>query len=282
MDNSEALKKLQGIELEILLVLKDFCLQHDIAWFLDGGTALGAARHQGFIPWDDDIDVGMIREDYDRFVSLAKTRLPAGFSFHDGSNTPGYAAMFAKVYKDGTKYYTEETIEAGCNQGIFVDVFPYDRLENTLDLRKKQIRNARIWQSILYLYYTGKIVVPHKGLLGAAERGMCKTAHLIVSKLCNPNSIRKNFERSILFGEGDSSSLYLSLPWPNVPGFRRSDLLPATMLPFEKHEFPAPALWKKFLEATYGNWEQLPSVEDRHTHLPKYLDFGDGTSWSAE
>lgn len=100
MNNTEALKKLQDIELDILIMLKDFCLQHDISWFLDGGTVLGAARHKGFIPWDDDIDIGMLREDYDRFVSLAKTELPSGYSLHDWSNTPGYSAMFAKVYKD--------------------------------------------------------------------------------------------------------------------------------------------------------------------------------------
>ena len=107
MNNTEALKKLQDIELDILIMLKDFCLQHDISWFLDGGTVLGAARHKGFIPWDDDIDIGMLREDYDRFVSLAKTELPSGYSLHDWSNTPGYSAMFAKVYKDNTKFYTE-------------------------------------------------------------------------------------------------------------------------------------------------------------------------------
>lgn len=72
--------------------------------------------------------------------------------------------MFAKVYKDNTKFYTEETIEAGCDQGIFVDIFPYDQLAEDSAQKKKQIRNARIWQSILYLYYTRTIVVPHKGL----------------------------------------------------------------------------------------------------------------------
>lgn len=100
--------------------------------------------------------------------------------------------MFAKVYKDNTKFYTEETIEAGCDQGIFVDIFPYDQLAEDSAQKKKQIRNARIWQSILYLYYTRTIVVPHKGLLGTAERNACKIAHSLVSRLFDPDFIRKS------------------------------------------------------------------------------------------
>ena len=65
-----------------------------------------------------------------------------------------------------------------------------------------------------------------------------------------------------------------------MPGFKRSDLLPAVTLLFEGYEFPVPARPEAFLEATYGNWRQLPPVDDRHTHLPKHLDFGDGTTWS--
>lgn len=282
MDNSEALKKLQGIELEILLMLKDFCLQHDIAWFVDSGTALGAARHKGFIPWDDDIDVGMLRQDYDRFISLAKTELPEGYSLHDASNTPGYAAMFAKIYKDETKFHTEETLEANCEQGIFIDIFPYDQLAKDLSRRRRQIRNARIWQSALYLYHARTIAVPHKGLLGTTERNACRIAHFLVSKFCKPESLRKRFEHSLLFEEDDPTTLYLSLPWPNVDGFKKHDLLPTNPATFEGHRVPAPARMETYLKTMYGNWQELPPEEDRHTHLPKYLDFGDGTSWSAE
>lgn len=72
MDKDAALKKLQAEELDILLVVRDFCEKHQIEWVIDSGTALGAARHKGFIPWDDDIDISMPRCEYERFVRLAK------------------------------------------------------------------------------------------------------------------------------------------------------------------------------------------------------------------
>lgn len=280
MNDMEALKKLQETELDILLMLKDFCDTHSITWFLDGGTTLGAARHGGFIPWDDDIDIGMIREEYDRFITLAKTELPEGYSLHDISNTQGYAAMFAKVYKDGTEFHTDETMEAGCNQGIFVDVFPYDRLAKDAGRRKKQIRNARTWQSILYLYHSRTIVVPHRGVLGAIERGGCKIAHTVVRAAFHPNAIREKFERSIISNNEETIDRFITLPWPNISGFDKNVLTPPVPLKFEGYEFPAPAQPEKYLETTYGAWQNLPPIEDRHTHLPKHLDFGDGITWS--
>ena len=96
MNQAEALAKLHATELEILLVIAAFCREHDITWFLEGGTALGAIRHKGFIPWDDDVDIALLREDYDRFCELAKTGLPSGYSLHTSRNTAGNAALFAR------------------------------------------------------------------------------------------------------------------------------------------------------------------------------------------
>ena len=100
INQEQALLKLQSVELEILLVIASFCEEHQITWALDSGTALGAARHKGFIPWDDDIDISMPRNEYERFAKLAQNSLPEGYSFHYFSNTEGYSGFFGNIYKD--------------------------------------------------------------------------------------------------------------------------------------------------------------------------------------
>ena len=126
MNQKEALRKLQNEELDILLAVSRFCEENGIEWFMMSGTALGALRHGGFIPWDDDIDIGMFREQYDRFLQLAACNLPNGYSIHTFDNTHGFASMFAKVYKDGTIFQTAETKDTDCDQAIFIDIFPFD------------------------------------------------------------------------------------------------------------------------------------------------------------
>ena len=128
MTDDSALAQLKAVELSVLNAVGSLCDKFGINWWLDGGTCLGAMRHKGFIPWDDDIDIGMMRSDYDRFCSIAPAELPDGFSFHDSRNSPGYAAMFCKVYKDGTLFENQEGRDSGSAMGIFVDVFPYDFL----------------------------------------------------------------------------------------------------------------------------------------------------------
>lgn len=282
MNQAEALKKLQATELEILRVIRDFCTKHDITWFIDGGTLLGALRHGGFIPWDDDIDIGMLRQDYDRFVALAKGGLPEGYSYHDSSNTPGYAAFFGKVWKDGTVFLTEESSEAGCPQGIFVDVFPYDPIAADKRRRRQQVAIARRWQSASYLYHASTVSVPHKGFLGAIEKIGCRSAHYAIRSLMSEQSIAKRFSQSALRSNEKHSGTYLSLAWPNMEPVPATLITPTALTVFENDEFPIPGKAATFLENMYGDWRAIPAPEDRHTHLPKLLDFGDGTRWQSD
>ena len=283
MDQMAALHRLQAEELDILLAIAEFCEKRDITWFMMSGTALGAARHQGFIPWDDDIDIGMLREDYDRFLELAETGLPEGYSLHTTKNTPGFAPLFSKVYRDGTEFRTAETAAAGCDQAIFVDVFPLDRVPADSVALSRLKRDAMLWQRLSYLYHSPVINVPHQGGLGAVERLACRIAHAVVRAAFSPERIRSRFEelveRRAPTGGGAG---YLALSWPYVDPIARDVLIPPAMAAFEGHDLPVPAQLEKYLEIWYGDWRQLPPPEKRHTHLPERIVFSDGTRWERE
>ena len=281
MDEQRYLKKLQREELDILLVIQEFCRKNDIEWFLMSGTALGALRHKGFIPWDDDIDIGMLRDQYDRFIELAEDGLPEGYSLHTHKNTDGFACFFAKVYRDGTIFQTAETEEAGCPQGIFVDIFPFDRVSSDSAELKKQIRAAMIWQRISYLYHSRVINVPHQGAIGAIERAGCWLSHYAVRLFFSPESISDHFDRLINRGGPDEASCYLALSWPYVEPLNKAVLCPPTYAQFEEHSMPVPQEPERYLTIWYGDWQTLPSPENRHTHLPKRIVFSDGETWQG-
>ena len=281
MNRQEALERLQDTELQILLAIARFCEENGISWFIDGGTCLGAVRHQGFIPWDDDIDIGMLRPDYDRFCELAAKGLPEGFSLHTSRNTPGYAALFAKVYRDGTRFENRETREAGCPQGIFVDVFPYDRLPEDPDVRSRCVRVASTSQRLSYLWHSGAINVPHHGVLGAVESAGCRVApHLVRAVRRDPSAFQDRFDAALARAEGLGDTC-LTLVWPDMAPVPVEQVAHTQTAVFEGHELPVPSDVEGYLANMYGDWHTLPAESERHTHLPLLLDFGDGDVWEA-
>lgn len=280
LSDEEALRKLQLTELDMLQVLGQFCDDNGLTWFLDGGTALGALRHGGFIPWDDDIDIGMPRADFEQLVSLAKTEFPDGYSLHTLTNTAGYTPLFAKMYKNGTKNYTSATMNARCDQGIYVDIFPYDELSSDTKTRRRQVRNARIWQRIAFLYSQTTMDMPHGGLAGFLEKAAFFAGHCLSKIALTPEKIRLHAEKSI--DPQADSGILLSFAWAEYEGFPRETIIPTALQTFEGHAFPVPGRLEDFLATTYGDWRTLPPEDQQQTHMPQLLDFGDGTYWKRE
>ena len=281
MNEQATLETLQREELNILLMFRDFCARHNLEWFLESGSCLGAIRHRGFIPWDDDVDVGMLRPDYERFLELAEDGLPEGYSLHVYRNTNGYAAMFAKIYRDGTVFRTRETTEAKCPQGIFIDIFPYDALLPVGAARKRQCRNAQFWKAISFLYHAPSITVPDRGLKGAAERLACRVAHGLVHAAFQREDIVRRWERSANDGTTDpQASEWALLMGQRVRVFSYDDLFPTELAPFAGHRLPVPRNSVGYLEKLYGDWERLPDPDNRKTHLPLEIVFSDGSTWA--
>lgn len=129
-------KKVWNVELNILKEVKRICEKHNIKYFAEGGTLLGAARHGGFIPWDDDIDVAMLRDDYNKFIEIAQSELPEHL-FIQNSKTDIRPNLFTKIRDSRTTWIPKGNDLKLKNYGIFIDIFPLDGCDNNIE----QIRN---------------------------------------------------------------------------------------------------------------------------------------------
>lgn len=122
-------KEIWAIELDMLYKFMNICNKHNLKWWVDGGTLLGAVRHKGFIPWDDDIDVFMLREDYDKFIDIAKTEITGNY-FLQTDWTDDTWFCHAKMRRTDTTAILDKDLSAkfNFNQGIFIDIFPFDNV----------------------------------------------------------------------------------------------------------------------------------------------------------
>lgn len=142
----ETLRKVQLEQLKMAVEVKRLCEKHDIKYFLDAGTLLGAVRHKGFIPWDDDLDMGMLREDYEKFCDIASKEMDQRFFLQTWHTDGEYGLPFAKVRMKGTVYIEGKSAPLQ-NNGIYIDIFPYDNVPQdevkAVILKKKRIDICR-------------------------------------------------------------------------------------------------------------------------------------------
>ena len=132
------MNEIQGREYEVLTELKKIFERHGLRYFAVGGTCIGAIRHKGFIPWDDDIDIGMPRKDFELFRTQYYKELPCEYRKVDGDNSLSHNFLFFKVHDSRTtyvEYYAEHTPDR--YTGVFVDIMPVDGLP----VQEKQIKN---------------------------------------------------------------------------------------------------------------------------------------------
>lgn len=266
MDN-KVLRQLQLTMLETLKVFDAFCRKHDIKYSLYAGSLLGAVRHKGFIPWDDDLDVCMSRAEYDRFIALWAEERPDGYILQNKENTPAYWQSFSKIRKDHTTFLQEERETGKYHTGIFLDVFPLDRIPDG-----RLARAVYKWHCMKYQLLTREFVPPNAGLvtrLGSAFILAC------TPKFCR-EKIRQNTLKKITQYNGfhdleiSATETMASLRKPFA-----QDMLDAYVdLPFEDGTFMCFAGWDDHLRRKFGNYMQLPPTEERAwRHHPIIIDF---------
>ena len=146
---SSEMKKVWAVEMQLLKKLLDVCEMHHLRIWAEGGTLLGAVRHHGYIPWDDDIDMAMPREDYDKLQNLAKDEFKAPFFFQSGY-TDLLPNGMTRLRMDGTAAILPQSVFHKCHQGIFIDIFPLDVIpDNPCELMKFNLEKTKKKQDLL-------------------------------------------------------------------------------------------------------------------------------------
>ena len=150
---SHKMKEVWAVELDLLAEFNRVCKKYNISYCADGGTLLGAVRHQGFIPWDDDIDIGMLRSEFDKLNSIAETEFSYPYFWQTEESDPGSARGHAQLRNSLTtgilKSEYEDYRNNNYNQGIFIDIFPFDNIPDNADDLVALDKN-RLYQNALY------------------------------------------------------------------------------------------------------------------------------------
>lgn len=275
-----SLKRVQGVILEILKDFKKICEKHDIPYFAFAGTAIGAVRHQGFIPWDDDIDVCMLREDYERFLKIAPTELGEKYDLLTIENTDGYVLTFAKLSKKGTVFLEATDTNRTYTSGIFLDIFPFDVLATNPKKRKKQIRWAWFWARMCVISEYSDVKLPNNlpNIAKAIATIIVKCIHYIMKVLhISKKSLYKKFLKNVRKYEHIENNYVTDFSGDeaNILYFKTSDIFPLQEMPFEDTTISMAHDPHPNLKLNFGDYMTLPPVEDRKNHYPSVLKFGD-------
>ncbi|WP_302489657.1 phosphorylcholine transferase LicD [uncultured Mitsuokella sp.] len=252
--NHQEIKK---IELNILLYFDAFCKRNKLRYYLAGGTLLGAVRHQGFIPWDDDVDVCMPRKDYNRLIKIFDNN--SRFVLLSNQLNNSYFP-FAKLTDSTTivkaQYNEQET-------GLWIDILPVDGLPEDLDKVNKIYEKCDFYRKILSLVDTK---------LGEGKTTYHKYAKYLLKPIANlygGNRCSAVIEKIALSNPYDQSKYVGIVTWGLYGSGERmlkSEFEASTSVLFEGHQFPAFSCWQSYLTGLYGNFMQLPPEEKRITH----------------
>lgn len=259
----EMLRRLQLIQLEILEELDRICTKHNINYSLDGGTLLGAVRHKGFIPWDDDIDVIMLREEYEKFFVICKTELDDGrFFLQEHRTDPYYRVGYTRIRRKNTVYVRAGQENMKHVTGVLIDIFVLDNAPSNFLLKYIHRSLCFCFRKVLWSV-TGKIV--SDSLL---QRGIYTVLSLIqanfafwgfdaLAKHCNkkPSTLVKHYA--------------MTYPTPKVNGFGTPrDLMDDYVrVEFEGKLFMAVKDFDRYLSLLYGDYMKLPPKEKQKPHI---------------
>lgn len=263
--NDKVLRRLQITEFEILSKVDKMCRMNGLQYFLVGGTLLGAVRHGGFIPWDDDLDIAMPRKDYNKFLQLCVNGgLEPDLYLQHNLTENDYWLPFAKIRKKNTLFEEAQYQDIECMKGIFIDVFPLDfcekndgiiyhlksksikKLTAVIQMRRLRIQSPSFLTSVLFIL-TKPLTINCIARIRDLLCTKCQDGKFVINYGSNYKYTKQTMPKSYYF--------------------------PCAEVEFEGKGFMAPGEYFNYLEQLFSNWKQLPPEEERRNHNPATIYF---------
>ncbi len=266
----ETLKKLQDMERKILKYFAGICEENNIDYYVYGGSLLGVIRHKGFIPWDDDIDVAMFRDDYERFVEAFNKKKSEKFYLVSPESEDSYFLYFPKLMMKETKFREWWADQVDFESGIFIDIFILDGLPKNKLHQKLHILRSRFLVRLL-------------SISQLKFRGYPMFTQIVVNilhrlfkvfRITNEKLKKKTFKVFKKYNAKDTKQCFCASTVVYPPIFEKAQHWPARRAKFDGIDVSIPNKAEEILTIIYGDYMKMPPESERFNHMTSEIDFG--------
>ena len=260
------LDHLHKVQLMIMDEVDRICRKYNINYFLDSGSALGAIRHGGFIPWDDDMDIGMCRLDYEKFLMVSKSELDKRFFLQTKETDPSFIKYCAKIRMNGT-CILESNMNTSGHCGIFIDIFPFDKISADPNCAKRIIQKSRRrWRWLRFRQRAADMMPFRKRIfryfLEVIPEKIFERAYLRTLEYQEKGQVALTCYSYKMFQTHD---LWFQTQW----------MLPVHDIKFEDRVYQIMHDPNAYLRRMYGDYMTLPPEEKRGGHITGEIDYGE-------
>lgn len=266
-------QQVKNAQLDLMIELDRICKKYEIPYFMIGGTLIGAIRHDGFIPWDDDIDVGMLWEHYDKLRQACEKELDPAYELHDWHTDPHSPHPFYKLKIKGTHYHEEISGDSKMDDGIFIDIFPFDNAPDSNFARKVQSVERNVLRKIILVrcgFALGKGSAIKEAIYKLLRFLSCIRSVPAWKRSYEKMRTRYNRTQTRCVANICGAYAYEKECQP------REVMTDVTDHVFEGRSFRVPVHYHTYLHDCYGDYMQLPPEEKRvGIHNITNIDLGD-------
>lgn len=273
---NELLHEIHNIQLELLKEFAALCEKNQLRYWIDFGTLLGAVRHQGhFIPWDDDLDISMPREDFQKFLSIAPEELPDSIFLQTAATDPFYDIYMVEAkLRDKSSLFIEFP-KARFHQGVYIDIFPYDK---TFSDRKKRAKHQRSYKNSIVGFRQNVVSeLPWWKDMRPMRKKLLTLLYRFIDVDAREKKILDRWKedeswvwRPTLASKGDDTPV------------KDADLFPLKKIDFEGIPVNCPNNCEAHLTALYGDWQTPPPKENQRPAHCRHVDLQTRCDWTKE